>query len=57
MLETMNLSIFYWVILLVWFLGAGAYNRNGLGSWAVDNVPVLLLFVILGLKIFGSPLR
>lgn len=48
------LYLIYWVLVIVAFLGGGYINREQFGSWAGNNFLYLVLFIIIGIKIFGG---
>jgi len=49
-----SLSLIYWIILIVAALFGGYRNRDTFGAWAGDNLVYLVLFIIIGLTIFGK---
>lgn len=55
----MQLSFVYWFLLLVWILFSGwaGYGPNGDRRWYGFGLIVFLLFVLIGLHDFGSPLK
>jgi hypothetical protein len=55
----MSRGLMYWVIVLIWvILAAGAHFGIG-GPWVgtVNDVVLLILFVLLGWNVFGPPVH
>ena len=57
----MSLSFLFWFLLLVWFL-FGGYVAFGPGQppnrWAFGaNFLLFILVIVIGLKLFGLPIR
>jgi len=54
----MSMSIAYWVIMTIWFV-MGLYVTWGIGNHFLvgGNVLLFILFVLLGWKVFGSPIH
>lgn len=56
----MTLSFVYWFLMLVWLIFGGAtwFQTEG-RSWPVlgGNIILFLLFLVLGLKVFGFPIQ
>lgn len=54
----MALAIWYWLILFLWLiLSGGLFYRSDIYPPWIPNIFMLLLFVLLGLAAFGSPVR
>lgn len=54
----MSIAIWYWLILFLWaILWGGLYWRPDVAPGWVPNIFLLLLFILIGLGEFGSPVR
>lgn len=62
----MTIGVIYWMLLIIWFVfglwtggwavPAASSPTNRLVGWG-GNLLLLVLFVLIGLKVFGSPIR
>lgn len=57
----MTLGLIFWIIMLLWFLGALYWNWPGNPQgpyWQTGNTLLLfILFLLLGWKVFGAPVH
>lgn len=55
----MTLSLLYWIVMLLWVLIGGwlSLPPRSDGSIAKWGIIPFILFVIIGLKLFGSPIQ
>jgi hypothetical protein len=56
----MSLQLIFWIIMLVWLIFGFAYHGGYLagpyGVWG-NTLLIFVLFLILGWKVFGSPVQ
>jgi hypothetical protein len=53
----MSYALAYWIIMLVWLVfGFWSTGTNNWKSWA-PNLLLFVLFVLIGLQVFGKPLH
>ena len=55
----MAIQVWYWVTMLVWALFGGAVQGGYVGpdrTW-VGSLLLFILFVILGVAVFGGPIK
>ena len=54
----MPLAIAYYVLMLIWLvLGAVTIWHSGTTLYVGSNIILFLLFIVIGLKIFGPPIH
>jgi hypothetical protein len=55
----MAISLAYWILMLIWFVFGilGVLGHAGTWGFAVNYVLLFVLFLFLGWKVFGPPLR
>jgi len=57
----MTLSFLYWFLMLCWVLFSGlwGYRTDVGGRWSVwgSGLLIFLLFLLIGLKLFGQPIK
>ncbi len=56
----MPLGLAYWILMLIWLVfGLVVHFGYGTGAWGgtVNTVLLFVLFLLLGWKVFGSPLH
>jgi hypothetical protein len=54
----MSLGLAYWIIILVWVIFQGAIHMGYGGAYAgVGLLVELVLFILVGWRVFGAPLR
>ena len=57
----MELSFWYWLIIVLWFLGVAVFRYRvpvpgyPYYHWFSGHLAEFILFCIIGLKLFGSP--
>ena len=52
----MTLAIWFWIAMFVGFVGGGWYYRAQPVYWGIGGLS-FLLFLILGIAVFGSPIK
>ena len=54
----MSLNLAYWILMLLWLVVGAAWHGGWLpyGAWGFSLL-LFLLFVLLGWRVFGAPLR
>jgi len=56
----MSIGLIFWVIMLLWFIFALAWNRGwvdaSVGPWG-NSVMLFVLFLLLGWRVFGAPIH
>ena len=57
----MTIGLLFWILMIVWFV-FGAYVRWGgttalPASWPVSDLLIFILLLLLGIGIFGWPIR
>ena len=52
----MTLAIWYWIAMFVGFVGGGWYYRGNSAMWGWGGLS-FILFLILGIAVFGSPIK
>lgn len=57
----MTISFIYWFLMLVWVLFSGwwGYRTDAAGRYPVwgSGLLIFLLFLLIGLRIFGDPIK
>ena len=55
----MTLASWYWVILILWalFSGYGMYRGGNDNLGYVGNLVLFVLLVLIGIEVFGGPIR
>jgi hypothetical protein len=59
----MSFGLIYWILMLIWFvfglLSAGPLGREYIGAYngLVSIVLLFILFLLLGWRVFGPPVR
>jgi hypothetical protein len=53
----MTLGLLFWILMLLWLVGYGYFNRAG--GWSVigPNILLFILLVCLGWQSFGPPIK
>ena len=53
----MTIAMLFWVIFIVGFIFGGYRQRATLGDWFADSLFWWVLIVLLGIGVFGSPIK
>jgi hypothetical protein len=55
----MSLGLLFWILMLLWLVGYGyGASRLPFTPWTVGpNILLFILLLILGWKVFGSPIQ
>lgn len=55
----MSIGLIFWIIMLLWFVFALAWNSGWVGPHGPlgNSVLLFILFLLLGWKVFGAPIH
>jgi hypothetical protein len=53
----MTIAILFWILFIVGLIFGGYSNRDNIGGWATNSLLFWILLFLLGIGIFGGPIK